>query len=113
MTNSYQDKKSALQYADSLNADEVYDRQNKSEKSKSQFLDTASLDNLRSITNIKEFSEQFYEFYQWNSVVFTDEIGNAYNDLLDDSYYYKWNIPITHIVKRIGKSTQIDPLLPA
>lgn len=101
MTISFQDNKSILQQVDSLNADEVYDYQNKSEQSKSQFLHRAFLDNLRSITNIAEFSEQVYKFYQWNSLVFTVEIRNAYDDLLEDSYHYKWNVPISDIVKRI------------
>jgi hypothetical protein len=102
MNISYKDKKEILKQVDTIKyADVVIECKSISEERKSQFLDTASLDYLRSITNIKEFSEQFYEFYQWNSPVFTPEIHNAYNDLLDDSYYYKWNISITHIVKCI------------
>lgn len=102
MNISYQDEREILQKVDSIKfADVVYECKSVSEERKSQFLQKENFEELKSVSNIAEFIDRFYKIYQSNSFVFSAEVRKAYDELLNDSYVYKWNITIDDIVKKI------------
>lgn len=102
MNISYQDKKKILQEVDRIKfADVVYECKKKSEERKLQFLQKENFEELKSVSNIARFIDRFYNIYQSNSLVFSAEVRKTYDELLNDSYVYKWNITVDDIVKKI------------
>ncbi|QNA46457.1 hypothetical protein [Lacibacter sediminis] len=102
MNISYQGEKDILDKFDRyIFEDQVDQYKNISEEIKSQFIQEEIINGLKNKTEFREFIGPFYEFYQLNSLTFSNEVRDAYDDLLNDSYAYKWNIPISDIASKI------------